>query len=147
VTTCNGGVAAQACNLGAEISADATSSGYGNAFTSPNTCTSTGTAFKVDNANGSYNLSISGLRGASFSNTNSVQLRGNARLPCQWLWRSWRRSATSTALQPSGRGSQRHDYHHHHQRTGWRLPACQGWGGNLQDDDRAGIDGHPDGNG
>jgi hypothetical protein len=83
MTTCNGGVAAQSCNLGAEISADtATSTGYGNAFVAPYVYLA-GTAFKVDNSNGAYNLDISALRGASFSNTNSYNFSGTTGCPLQ----------------------------------------------------------------
>jgi hypothetical protein len=82
MTTCNGGVAAQSCNLGAEISADATSTGYGNAFTSPYVYLA-GTAFQVDNTNGATNLSIAALRGASFANTNSYSFNGTTGCPLQ----------------------------------------------------------------
>jgi hypothetical protein len=80
VTTCNSGVAAQACIFGVEINADAGSTGYGNSFTDPYMYL-TGTAFQVDNGNGATNLTITGLRSASFSNTNSYNFNGTLGCP------------------------------------------------------------------
>lgn len=75
VTTCNGGVASQTCLIGIESNADGTGTGYGNSYTNPYVY-STGTAIVSDNVNGAYNLTITGLRSASFSNTNSYSFNG-----------------------------------------------------------------------
>lgn len=75
VTTCNGGTALQGCIYGAELNADGSSTGYGNSFVAPYVYL-TGTAFVTDNANGGYNLSISGLRSASFSNPQNYTFNG-----------------------------------------------------------------------
>ena len=80
VTTCNGGVAAQACVDAVEISADASSTGYGNQITSLYPYLNN-TAVMVDNANGATSLQVFGMRSASFSNTNSFSFSGVAGCP------------------------------------------------------------------
>jgi len=75
VTTCNGGVGAQSCLIGVEISADAAGSGYGNTIISPYVY-KVGNAFQADNVNGYRNLTIEGLRSDTFSNINSYSFVG-----------------------------------------------------------------------
>jgi hypothetical protein len=74
VSTCGGGVGSQGCLLGAELSEDATSTGYGNVFLAPYVYL-TGTAFAVDNE--AFNLQILGFQADdSFSNTNAYSFAG-----------------------------------------------------------------------
>jgi len=80
VSTCNGGVAAQQCIFGFEISASANSTGYGNDWLSTYVYLA-GTAWVFDNAAGSRNGYIDGLRDDTFSNTNNFSFSGSTGCP------------------------------------------------------------------
>lgn len=57
VTTCNGGVATQSCNLAFEISSDANGNGWNNTWISPYAYL-IGTVYQFDNATGEFNAQI-----------------------------------------------------------------------------------------
>lgn len=80
VTTCNGGVASQACLFGLELTADAGSTGYGNTLRAPYVYQA-GDAVHTDNVNGARNLTITGLRSDTFSNINSYSFNGTTGCP------------------------------------------------------------------
>jgi hypothetical protein len=79
VTTCNGGVASQACLVGAELTGASTSTSYGNIIDGILTA-GLGNAVEVDSTN-VINLNISNIRAASFSNTHNYDFEGTTGCP------------------------------------------------------------------
>jgi hypothetical protein len=80
VTTCNGGVGSQSCLFAFEFSADGQGTGYGNSISNPYAYL-VGTVFKFDNLNGGFDMTIQGLRSASFSNLQSYNFYGTTGCP------------------------------------------------------------------